>query len=58
MTDEPGDALAELAARTRAARDELAALRSDDPAARQAIHAARLTVLTLDRFWLAALDTE
>lgn len=31
---------------------DLAALRSDDPAARHAIHTIRLTRLTLESFWI------
>jgi hypothetical protein len=33
---------------------DLAGLRSSDPAARHAVHAIRLTRLTLEQFWLNA----
>jgi hypothetical protein len=32
---------------------DLAGLQSSDPAARHAVHAIRLTRLTLEQFWLA-----
>ena len=42
--------------RVEAARDELRRLRSSDPAAAAAVRAVRLTVRTLEDFWLPAIS--
>ena len=48
--------LAQLRARAAGALDELAHLRSHDPAAATAMRAVRLTRHTLEWFWIPALD--
>ncbi len=48
--------IATLRARTHDAIVDLDAVRSSDPAAREAMHAVRLTAHTLRSFWVPALD--
>lgn len=48
--------IAALRARTHDAIVDLAAIRSTDPAASEAIHAVRLAAHTLESWWVPALD--
>lgn len=55
MRPVPGEAVG-LRPLARAAADELRDLRDPDAAARELSNIARLTALTIERFWLPNLD--
>lgn len=56
MIERPVDGAASLRARVVLAIADLDQIRSSDAAAARAIDAVRLTTMTLEEFWLPALD--